>query len=90
MAGPDFSSTDGIKHMTSQDNLQREIDKYVASTPRSRQMQEEAQRYLPGGSSRGTAFFAPYPHFIERGAGHCLIDADGHRRLDFMVNATHL
>ena len=76
--------------MTTQDNLQHEIDQYIAKTPRSRQLQDEAQRYLPGGSSRGTAYFAPYPHFIERGEGHYLVDADGNRLLDFMINATSL
>jgi glutamate-1-semialdehyde 2,1-aminomutase len=76
--------------MTTPGKLQREIDQYVAGTPRSGQMQDEARRYLPGGSSRGTAYFAPYPHFIERGEGHYLVDADGNRLLDFMINATSL
>ena len=76
--------------MTTQDKLQREIDQFIADTPESRRKQAEAERYLPGGSSRGTAFFAPYPHFIERGEGHYVEDADGNRLLDFMINATSL
>ena len=70
--------------------LQREIDRYSASTPRSRELQREASRYLPGGSSRGTAYFDPYPHFIDRGEGHYVHDVDGNRYLDFMINATSL
>ncbi len=76
--------------MSTQEKLQQEIDRFVQSTPISQRKQREAQKYLPGGSSRGTAFFDPYPHFIERGAGHYIYDADGNRLLDFMINATSL
>ena len=76
--------------MSTEDKLQQEIDRFVRSTPVSQSKQAEAQKYLPGGSSRGTAFFDPYPHFIERGEGHYIYDADGNRLLDFMINATSL
>lgn len=76
--------------MITQDKLQREIDRFIADTPESARRQAEAERWLPGGSSRGTAFFAPHPHFIERGEGHYVEDADGNRLLDFMINATSL
>ena len=68
--------------------LEAEIQQYVASTPKSRQMQEEASQHLPGGSSRGTAYFAPYPFFADHGEGHYVYDVDGNRYLDFMINAT--
>jgi glutamate-1-semialdehyde 2,1-aminomutase len=70
--------------------LKREIERYEARTPRSRTLQHEAERVLPGGSSRGTAYFAPYPFFAERGEGHHVEDVDGNRYLDFMLNATSL
>ena len=70
--------------------LQREIDHYKARTPRSREIQGEAARYLPGGSSRGTSYFDPYPAFIDHGEGHYIYDVDGNRYLDFMINATSL
>ena len=76
--------------MPTQEKLQQEIDRFVQSTPVSQGKQAEAEKYLPGGSSRGTAFFDPYPHFIERGEGHYIYDADGNRLLDFMINATSL
>ncbi len=63
---------------------------YTASTPRSRKLQAHAERYLPGGSSRGTAHWTPYPFFAERGEGHYVFDVDGNRYLDFMLNATSL
>ena len=70
--------------------LQREIDRFVARTPRSRELQEQAARYLPGGSSRGTSYFDPHPIFADHGEGHYVYDVDGNRYLDFMINATSL
>ena len=72
------------------DRLQREIDRYIANTPGSRKLQQEAIHHLPGGSSRGTSYFDPYPHFIDHGEGHYIYDVDGNRYLDFMINATSL
>jgi glutamate-1-semialdehyde 2,1-aminomutase len=70
--------------------LEREIQTYRARTPKSRELQAEATGVLPGGSSRGTAYFAPYPFFAEAGEGHYVWDVDGNRYLDFMLNATSL
>src|SRR5215468_8158946 len=68
--------------------LAREIERYMARTPKSRALQQEAESVLPGGSSRGTAYFSPYPFFADKGEGHYVIDVDGNRYLDFMLNAT--
>jgi glutamate-1-semialdehyde 2,1-aminomutase len=70
--------------------LEREVQRYVDRTPKSRALQREAEGVLPGGSSRGTAYFAPYPFFAEAGEGHYVYDVDGNRYLDFMLNATSL
>jgi len=70
--------------------LEREIERYVAKTPKSRALQAEAEQVMPGGSSRGTAYFDPYPFFAEGGEGHYVYDVDGNRYLDFMLNATSL
>ncbi|MBK81998.1 MAG: aspartate aminotransferase family protein [Gammaproteobacteria bacterium] len=51
---------------------------------------EEAREVFPGGDTRMSAHFAPYPLFIERAEGPWLHDADGHRLLDFMNNFTSL
>ena len=72
------------------ESLQRETERYMAGTPKSRALQEEAGHYLPGGSSRGTAYFSPYPTFVDRAEGHYVFDVDGNRYLDFMINATSL
>ena len=65
-----------------------EVDNYIAATPRSRELQRDAARYLPGGSSRAVAYFEPYPFFVDHAQGHYVHDVDGNRYLDFMINAT--
>lgn len=65
-----------------------EVRQFVASTPKSKSLQDEAAQYLPGGSSRGTAYFAPYPTFVDHAKGQYVYDVDGNRYLDFMLNAT--
>ncbi len=75
--------------MTSE-QLQREIDQFISNTPKSKKLQAEAADYLPGGSSRGTAYYDPYPTFVDHGEGHYVYDVDGNRYMDFMINATSL
>ena len=45
---------------------------------------------MPGGNSRTTTFFDPYPFYITRGSGPRIWDADGNERLDFNGNYTSL
>ena len=72
------------------DALEREIERYQIRTPRARKLDQQAKKFLPGGSSRGTAYFDPYPIFADHGKGHYLYDVDGNGYLDFMINATSL
>ena len=44
-------------------------DTYVARTPRSAERNAEANRWMPGGDTRSTAWFPPYPPFASEGAG---------------------
>ena len=50
--------------------VQREVEQYVARTPRSGRLHREAVDYLPGGASRAAHYFAPHPVYAERGEGH--------------------
>ena len=68
--------------------LERERNAYRESHPKSRLLQDEASHYLPGGSSRATAYFDPYPFFVDHAEGHYVHDVDGNQYLDFMINAT--
>ena len=71
-------------------SIEREISEYLARTTRSRALYEEALAVMPGGNSRTTTFFDPYPFYLERGYGAHVVDADGNDRLDFNGNYTSL
>jgi glutamate-1-semialdehyde 2,1-aminomutase len=45
---------------------------------------------MPGGTTRTTVYFAPYPLYIERGQGAKVWDVDGTSRLDFIGNYSAL
>jgi glutamate-1-semialdehyde 2,1-aminomutase len=70
--------------------VDREEQEYTAKTGRSRALYEDALAVMPGGNSRTTTFFDPYPFYIQRGQGAYVDDADGHTRLDFNGNYTSL
>jgi glutamate-1-semialdehyde 2,1-aminomutase len=67
-----------------------ELEEYQRRNPRSAARFTAAQQVLAGGNSRLTAYFAPFPFYVERGEGCALYDIDGNRRLDFYNNATSL
>ena len=71
-------------------SVEREQGEYIGKTGRSRTLHEEATAVMPGGNSRTTTFFDPYPFYIERGQGAHVWDADGNDRLDFNGNYTSL
>ncbi|HEY7494538.1 MAG TPA: aspartate aminotransferase family protein [Candidatus Tectomicrobia bacterium] len=67
-----------------------ELEEYQRRNPRSAARFAAAQHVLAGGNSRLTAYFAPFPFYVERGAGYLVYDIDGNSRLDFYNNATSL
>src|SRR3989449_7503680 len=71
-------------------SVEKELHEYTAKTVRSRALHEEALAVMPGGNSRTTTFFDPYPFYIQRGQGAHIWDADGNDRLDFNGNYTSL
>ena len=71
-------------------SLEKEASEYAAKTPRSRALHEEAAAVMPGGNSRTTTFFDPYPFYFQRGHGAHVWDADGIERVDFNNNYTSL
>jgi glutamate-1-semialdehyde 2,1-aminomutase len=73
------------------DELRARIhDGYARWAPNSARLAREARRCFPGGDTRMSAHYAPYPLFIEGAQGARLRDADGHQLLDFMNNFTSL
>jgi glutamate-1-semialdehyde 2,1-aminomutase len=66
------------------------LDRYRARTPRSAALNAEAKRSMPGGDTRSTIWFAPYPPFVAEGAGAFVTDVDGNRYVDLLNNYTSL
>ena len=63
---------------------------YVRTTPASRALHERAVKAMPGGTTRTTTYFEPYPLYIDRGQGCHVWDVDGTERLDLICNYTAL
>jgi glutamate-1-semialdehyde 2,1-aminomutase len=71
-----------MKHLSSV------IEKYVELTPRSREIWESAKQYLPGGDSRNSIFWDPYPIYIKSARGPIVTDVDDMQRVDFINTMT--
>jgi len=71
-------------------SLDDPVATYRAWSRRSGELHEQSLECFPGGDTRASAHFAPYPLFIEYAEGCRLHDADGHELLDFMNNFTSL
>lgn len=65
-------------------------ESYRAWSPESSQLSQRACEVFPGGDTRASAHYEPYPLTIQRGEGCYLYDVDGHQILDFMNNFTSL
>ncbi|MGH6874244.1 MAG: aspartate aminotransferase family protein [Aestuariivirgaceae bacterium] len=63
-------------------------ERYVAANPGSARLQEAASVSLPGGNTRTTVFFSPFPLFMTGGKGSRLTDVDGHEYVDFVNEYT--
>ena len=66
------------------------IAEYRRYSPKSEALAEKAKRVFPGGDTRASAHYLPYPLTITEASGCVLTDADGHQILDFMNNFTSL
>lgn len=65
-------------------------DEYYRRTPTSRARCERACRFLPGGDTRTSVYWQPYPTYVDWGTGCTVCDADGNSYLDFHNNFTSL
>lgn len=63
---------------------------YRRRSPRSAALFERARQVLPGGDTRTSAYFAPYPLAMAQAEGQTLRDVDGNSYLDCMNNSTSL
>ena len=63
---------------------------YRAFSPGSEVLAQRARKVFPGGDTRASAHYRPYPLAIREAQGCHLTDVDGNRILDFMNNFTSL
>ena len=62
---------------------QKYEDTYRKRTPKSRATLEAARKYMPGGDTRTSIWFEPYPIWIDKAEGCRFTDVDGHEYIDF-------
>ncbi len=63
-------------------------ERYVRANPTSARINAAAHAFLPGGNTRTTVFYAPFPLCIRSGQGARVTDADGHVYADFINEHT--
>ena len=64
------------------------IERYLELTPQSKEIWESAKQYLPGGDSRNSIFWDPYPIYIKSARGSIVTDVDDMQRVDFINTMT--
>ena len=57
---------------------------YLQRTKTSYMLDQEATKFLPGGSTRSATDSKPYPVYMKSGKGCFLIDADENEYIDFI------
>ncbi len=71
-------------------SLQSEIDAFVAANPKSKALHDRATEFMPGGDTRNSIFWNPFPVYVSHAEGTQLTDVDGNVRTDFVNNMTTL
>lgn len=73
-----------------QDLIDTIIDSFKQRTKGSSEWAVRANRVLPGGDTRSSTFYIPYPAYMERGEGCTIYDYDENRYIDLLNNYTSL
>jgi glutamate-1-semialdehyde 2,1-aminomutase len=63
-------------------------ERFIAANPLSRDIHESATQWMPGGNTRSTLFYNPFPLAMAQGVGCRLSDADGHEYVDLLGEYT--
>lgn len=66
------------------------LQRYQARTAQSRRFDQSARISLPGGDTRWSTYYLPYPVYMTGGAGCVLEDVDGNQYIDVQNNYTVL
>ncbi len=68
--------------------LREAEEHYVAANPKSLAQHHAAAQALPGGNTRTSIFYTPFPLTMARGEGQRLWDLDGHGYIDWLGEYT--
>ena len=68
--------------------IEIEEGRYAEQNPTSRELFEDAGTYLPGGNSRLSLYFDPFPLFLAKARDSFVEDVDGHEYVDFSNDMT--
>ena len=62
--------------------LDQEIQDYAKANPGSAKLNERAKQSMPGGDTRNSIWWKPFPIYIARGQGSTMTDVDGNERVE--------
>jgi len=65
--------------------LETFLKEFERKTQQSKELYEEACKYLPGGVAGSAAFLAPHPVYVDKAEGGRLIDVDGNEYIDLLL-----
>ncbi|MXX26263.1 MAG: aspartate aminotransferase family protein [Caldilineaceae bacterium SB0668_bin_21] len=66
------------------------VQTFKQRTQGSQEWDARAKKSLPGGDTRASSYYTPYPAYMVRGEGCYLYDLDENRYIDFLNNYTSL
>ncbi len=85
---PQSSLANAMRNQELASVLQDAEARYMVANPKSLKLNVEAQANLPGGNTRTTVHYSPFPLYIASGSGSRLTDVDGHSYIDFVNEYT--
>ena len=71
-------------HPIQHERMQEYLTYFDSRCKRSKTLNDEAQKFIPGGVQHNLAFNYPFPIAIEKADGAYLWDVDGNRYIDFL------
>ncbi len=77
-----------LKNQEMKSVLQDAETRYTSANPKSAILSRRAQEHLPGGNTRTTVHYSPFPLYVEKGEGSRIVDVDGHSYIDFVNEYT--
>jgi glutamate-1-semialdehyde 2,1-aminomutase len=66
------------------EKMQEYLGYFLNKCKRSKELTDEAKKYIPGGVQHNLAFNYPFPIAVEKAQGAHLWDADGNQYIDFL------